>query len=66
MLGDLEAFERFLVPLIDGMFPFPVLGYIFYSALLIMMPILLVNLLVNNCTRSAVGGMHQLGCNFNF
>ncbi|GAU99693.1 hypothetical protein RvY_10654 [Ramazzottius varieornatus] len=46
MLGDLEAFERFLVPLIDGMLPFPVLGYIFYSALLIMMPILLVNLLM--------------------
>ncbi|XP_055340325.1 transient receptor potential cation channel subfamily A member 1-like isoform X2 [Paramacrobiotus metropolitanus] len=46
MLGDLEAFERFLSPYMENMLPFKGLSFVFYGLCMVIMCILLNNLLM--------------------
>ena len=62
MLGDLEASDRFLKPFLQGMLPYPFLGFMFYGTCLIMLPVLLNNLLVSWKEFEMVGNRKAIVC----
>ncbi|OQV14239.1 Transient receptor potential cation channel subfamily A member 1 [Hypsibius exemplaris] len=58
-VGDLEANNDFIYPLMDGMLEYPLLSFLFYAIFLMLMPILLHNLL----TGLAIGDLATIQAN---